>query len=104
MPRLPRRRRGKTPRAGPDKARSRHRRRTFAPVRYALRHVVRQAGNDDASEAGHAVSWQSESDLSIKCTVTVIPPTTLLAILVYKSDMCVSYRESISMVAYAQMA
>src|SRR5437899_9718120 len=37
-----------------------------------LRHVVRKAGNNDAGEAGHTASWQSECEMSIKCTVTVI--------------------------------
>ncbi len=40
----------------------------------ALRDVVRVTGDDDASEAGHAGSWQRSADMSIKCTVTVMPP------------------------------
>lgn len=43
-----------------------------AAVVTTLRHVVRQAGNNDAGEAGH-VSWrQPEGENSIKCTSTVI--------------------------------
>jgi hypothetical protein len=38
----------------------------------ALRDEVRMAGDDDASEAGHAGSWQRPADMSIKCTVTVM--------------------------------
>jgi len=38
----------------------------------ALGDVVRQTGDDDTSEAGHALGWPSGGAVSIKCTVTVM--------------------------------
>jgi hypothetical protein len=38
----------------------------------ALGDMMRQAGNDDAGETGHAATWPRRSAVLIECTVTVI--------------------------------